>query len=168
MYSADPTAKGQQSAVSAAGGSRPALSFSPPKTYLWIGGIHLFLYRQFPGRRYLLCQPSLTGSSMTTEIKTGSMTWENPASPAYLFCYIRLPAAALPPNPTPMAAMAFPSPRQAPIQSAKPRSRPTPAAYCGCSTGRLCSLQQPPHMDHHGHCRPNRTQRGPCRAKFRA
>ena len=80
-----------------------------------------------PGRRYLLCQPSLTGSSMTTEIKTGSMTWENPASPAYLFCYIRLPAAALPPNPTPMAAMAFPSPRQAPIQSAKPRSRPTPA-----------------------------------------
>ena len=80
-----------------------------------------------PGRRYLLCQPSLTGSSMTTEIKTDSMTWENPASPAYLFCYIRLPAAALPPNPTPMAAMAFPSPRQAPIQSAKPRSRPTPA-----------------------------------------
>ena len=41
MYSADPTAKGQKAPVSAAGGSRPALSFSPPKTYY---GLAVYTY----------------------------------------------------------------------------------------------------------------------------
>ena len=126
MYSADPTAKGQKAPVSAAGGSRPALSFSPPKTYYGLA-VYTYFYTANSRKEISVMPAIINGIVYDDRNQNGQYDVGEPGIPG-VFVLLYTPSGSCSATQSDSnGSYAFPSPRQAPIQSAKPRSRPTPA-----------------------------------------